>query len=49
VTGYAECGERWGVGHVCRKPPDHVNDPLDDEHDCCCGANSFALDGERDQ
>lgn len=44
-----ECGHRWEPDrldnvrgtHVCVKPPSHVHDITDDDHRCCCGANTW--------
>ena len=50
---WAECGHRWGTraqgkfapgydsNHVCIKPPSHITDITDDDHRCCCGANTW--------
>lgn len=47
---YVECGHQWEPGagdpetngpHLCRKNPRHVNDITDDDHKCCCGANTW--------
>lgn len=48
---YVECGFRWTTSeqpgpHVCRKHPRHVDDCTDDEHRCCCGANTWSYDDD---
>lgn len=50
-----ECGFHWTTGngpedpndtgiHTCLKPTRHIHDITDDEHQCCCGANTWNND-----
>lgn len=32
-----ECGDRDGKGGRCIKDRDHLKDPTNDDHQCCCG------------
>lgn len=45
-----ECAFQWDEKrtplHVCIKARGHVTDITDNDHRCCCGANTWSYDDE---